>query len=210
MELELIAGDIDIDSKKLNAILDYLIKLGLLVKQGDLISSPMLNDLKNILNDMRQKDRGRKTNLLENPTKENAIKENKVIQLENGVFQSENTQSKVNKSKVNKRKENEIKEKGSKENLPPVFLNNFSFSENKIMENDMSIDKTTIPTGKEKSCAKKEIAICKTLFENFAPQYVWESKDNEQLQVLINKIKITKQDIQNYVSSTITELDFRL
>ena len=65
MELELIAGDIDIDSKKLNAILEYLVKLGLLVKDGDLISSPMLNDLKNILNDIREKDRGRKINVSE-------------------------------------------------------------------------------------------------------------------------------------------------
>jgi hypothetical protein len=122
MELELIAGDIDIDSKKLNAILEYLVKLGLLVKEGDLISSPMLNDLKNILNDIREKDRGRKINVSENPTKENDIKENEVIQSENKVFQTENAQSKVKESKVNKRKENEIKEKGGKGISPPIFL----------------------------------------------------------------------------------------
>src|SRR3954464_15805875 len=68
MEMELIAGDIDIDSTKLNAILDYLIKLGLLVKEGDLIKAPILEELKKILSDIREKDRRRKT---ENPTKEN-------------------------------------------------------------------------------------------------------------------------------------------
>ncbi len=200
MELELIAGDIDIDSKKLNAILEYLVKLGLLVKEGDLISSPMLNDLKNILNDIREKDRGRKTNVSENPTKENDQKENEVIQSENKVIQSENAQSKVKESKVNKRKENEIKEKGGKGISPPIFLNNFSFSENASTDQLLNNEKE-IP--KEKSSAKKEnitpqdVKLCKQVFERFAPMYVWEGKDNEQLVLLLKKILITKSDLQN-------------
>jgi hypothetical protein len=200
MELELIAGDIDIDSKKLNAILEYLVKLGLLVKEGDLISSPMLNDLKNILNDIREKDRGRKTNVSENPTKENDIKENEVIQSENKVIQTENAQSKVKESKGNKRKENEIKEKGDMGISPPIFLNNFSSSENVTTDQLLNSEKE-IP--KEKSSAKKEsitqqdVKLCKQVFEKFAPLYVWESKDNEQLVLLLKKILITKPDLQN-------------
>jgi hypothetical protein len=216
MELELIAGDIDIDSKKLNAILEYLIKLGLLVKEGELISSPMLNDLKNILNDVREKDRGRKSIPAENSTKENSTKENGVFQSENEVFHTENTQSKVKESKGKKRKENEIKEKGNKENLPPIFLNNFSTSENR--ENNLPLNNEK-EYPKEKSSAKKEnpsafadteitnasqqnfvsIAIpqCKKVFERFSPMYVWESKDNEQLVLLLQKILITKPNLQN-------------
>lgn len=200
MELELIAGDIDIDSKKLNAILEYLVKLGLLVKEGDLISSPMLNDLKNILNDIREKDRGRKTNVLENPIKENDLKENEVIQSENKVIQTENAQSKVKESKVNKRKENEIKEKGDKGISPPIFLNNFSFSEKGSTNDPLNSEKEE---PKEKSSAKKEsitpqdVKLCKQVFERFAPMYVWEGKDNEQLVLLLKKILITKPDLQN-------------
>lgn len=202
MELELIAGDIDIDSKKLNAILEYLIKLGLLVKAGDLISSPILNDLKDILSDLRSKDRKRKTNSSENPIKENSTKENEVFHAENTVFQLENTQSKVKQIKVNKRKVNKIKEKGNSENLPPIFLNNFSFSEkvNTTQQQPIANHETLIP--KEKSCAKKEITdldvkLCKQVFERFAPMYVWEFKDNEQLVLLLKKILITKPDLQN-------------
>jgi len=200
MELELIAGDIDIDSKKLNAILEYLVKLGLLVKEGDLISSPMLNDLKNILNDIREKDRGRKTNVSENPTKENDLKENEVIQSENKIIQAENAQSKVKESKVNKRKENEIKEKGDKGISPPIFFNNFSFSEKASTDQTLNSEKE-IP--KEKSFAKKEsitqqdVKLCKQVFERFAPMYVWEGKDKEQLVLLLKKILITKPDLQS-------------
>lgn len=204
MELELIAGDIDIDSKKLNAILEYLVKLGLLVKEGDLISSPMLNDLKNILNDIREKDRGRKINVSENPTKENDIKENEVFQSENKVIQTENAQSKVKERKVNKRKENEIKEKGDKGISPPIFFNNFSFSEKPNSENLVTEKKESISDApKEKSSAKKEsitpqdVKLCKQVFERFAPMYVWEGKDNEQLVLLLKKILITKPDLQN-------------
>jgi hypothetical protein len=204
MELELIAGDIDIDSKKLSAILEYLIKLGLLVREGDLISSPMLNDLKKILNDIRDKDRKRKINPSEKATKENGIKENEVFHTENRFIQSEKAQSKGKESKANKRKENKIKEKGNSENSAPIFLNNFSFSENGNTETQTapnSNSETNNP--KEKSSAKKEsiisaaIPVCKQLFEKFAPMYVWETKDNEQLAALLQKIYVTKPNLQN-------------
>jgi hypothetical protein len=180
--VDIMAGDFNIEPEQLTEIIDYLIKLKLIIQDKEIIySQTMINRFEGLF-----RKRKRDVERLSVTTTTNEP-----------IIADDNTQSKVKDSKVNKRKENEIKEKGSKENQPPIFFKGFSFSENKIMENDMSIDKTTIPTEKEKSCAKKEIAICKTLFENFAPQYVWESKDNEQLQILINKIKITKQDIQN-------------
>lgn len=180
--IDIMAGDFNIEPEQLTEIIDYLIKLKLIIQEKEIIySQTMINRFEGLF-----RKRKRDVERLSVTTTPNET-----------IIADDNTQSKVKDSKVNKRKENEIKEKGNKENQPPIFLNNFSFSENKIMENDMNIDKTTIPTEKEKSCAKKEIAICKTLFENFAPQYVWESKDNEQLQLLINKIKITKPDIQN-------------
>ena len=203
MELELIAGDIDIDSKKLNAILEYLIKLGLLVKQGDLISSPMLNDLKNILNDIREKDRGRKIIPSENPIKENSTKENEVFHTENEVFQSENTQSKVKESKEKKRKENKIKEKGNKENSSPIFFNDFSFSQKIKTEtgiNPTSNNQKEIP--QEKSSAKKEtlsvecLEQCQKHFLKQAPFYAWENKDSEQLVFILQKIVQTKPSVQ--------------
>ncbi len=190
MELELIAGDIDIESKKLNAILEYLIKLGLLVKEGDLISSPMLNDLKSILNELREKDRSRKFNPLENSIKENDLKENEVFQLDNEVFQSENTQSKEKKKKVN-----EIKEKGNTKISPPVFSIEFLKKGNLHAE--------TLTEEKEKSSAKKEriteqdIKLCKQVFEKYAPVYVWEVKDREQLILLLKKILLTKPELQD-------------
>jgi hypothetical protein len=53
MEIELIAGDMDIDAQKLNAILQYLLQLGLLVEENECFSSPILADLKIILQDVR-------------------------------------------------------------------------------------------------------------------------------------------------------------
>jgi len=195
-EVELIAGDIDIDSKKLNAILDYLIKLGLLVKEGEIISAPILNDLKKILNEIREKDRKRKT---ENPTKENDTKENEVFQPENEVIRTENTQSKVNESKANERKEN-IKRKGVKEKTSPQFLNNFLKGE-KEDNRTLNITGQASPQ-KEKSSAKKEsitdvfLEKCKEIFLGIAPHYVWESKDQENLAQLLQKILITKPKLQ--------------
>ena len=180
--VDIMAGDFNIEPEQLTDIIDYLIKLKLIIQDKEIIySQTMINRFDGLF-----RKRKRDVERLSVTTTTNEP-----------IIADDNTQSKVKDSKVNKRKENEIKEKGSKENQPPIFLNNFSFSGNKIMENDTSIVKTTISEEKEKSCAKKEINICKNLFENFAPQYVWESKDNEQLQLLINKIKITKSDIQN-------------
>ncbi len=207
MEIELIAGDIDVDAKKLNAIVEYLLKLGLLVMENEVISSPILEDLKKLLNELRGRDRKRKSENTSNNDDvfqmENPTKENEVIQSENKVIQTENAQSKVKESKVNKRKENEIKEKGDKGISPPIFLNNFSSSENTNSESPVNANQNSNPEGKEKSSAKKEsitqqdVKLCKQVFEKFSPMYVWESKDNEQLVLLLKKILITKPDLQN-------------
>ena len=161
MEIELIAGDIDVDAKKLNAIVEYLLKLGLLVMENEVISSPILEDLKKLLNELRGRDRKRKSENTSNNDDvfqtENPTKENEVIQSENKVIQTENAQSKVKDSKVNKMKENEIKEKGNTENLVPIFLNNFSFSENINSESSVNANQNSNPESKEKSFAKKDI-----------------------------------------------------
>ena len=205
MEIELIAGDIDIDAKKLNAILEYLLKLGLLVMEKGVIGSPILDDLKKMLNELRGRDRKRKSENTTNNSdvfqSENPTKENKVFQLENGVIHTENTQSKVKYSKGNKRKENEIKEKGNKENQPPVFFNNFSFSENNQNTNELNTTQGNEIAPKEKSSAKKGITDacllqCEQIFERFAPMYVWENKDHEQLAMLLQKICITKPELK--------------
>lgn len=54
----------------------------------------------------------------------------------------------------------------------------------------------------EKNSAKKErfmeaaLPVCQQLFEKFAPRYVWESKDREQLVMLLQKICITKPELK--------------
>ena len=97
----------------------------------------------------------------------------------------------------------EIKEKGKKENQPPVFFNNFKKKKKTNTEGNVNADKKSISdASKEKSSAKKEnfieavLPICKQLFEKFAPQYVWESKDREQLFLLLQKICITKPELK--------------
>lgn len=206
MEIELIAGDIDIDAKKLNAILEYLLKLGLLVMEKDVIGSPILDDLKKMLNELRGRDRKRKSENTSNNgdvfQPENPTKENKVFQLENGVIRTENTQSKGKESKGNKRKENEIKEKGNKENQPPIFFNSFLKEENNNANTPLTEkEKNSSDALKEKSSAKKGITDacllqCEQIFERFARMYVWENKDREQLSMLLQKICITKPDLK--------------
>lgn len=184
--VDIMAGDFNIEPEQLTDIIDYLIKLKLIIQDKEIIySQTMINRFEGLF-----RKRKRDVERLSVTTTTNEP-----------IIADDNTQSKVKDSKVNKRKENEIKEKGNSEKQPPIFLNNFSFSENKNLELENTPNNNPLQAHEieapQKSCAKKEIAICKTLFENFAPQYVWESKDNEQLQVLINKIKITKPDIQN-------------
>ena len=174
MEIELVAGDMDVDANKLQAILDYLLQLGLVVSENGFISSPILSDLKILLQELRNKDRKRKNAdngvfHTENP------KGNEVIHAENilskEVFPMENTQSKVKESKGNKSKEEEIKEKGNTTNQSPLFFN----SEN----------------------SKEEIfSATKIIFEKYAPNYVWENKDCAQLFPLLQKICITKPDLK--------------
>lgn len=185
--LDIMAGDFSIEPEQLKEIIDYLIKLKLIIKDGENIySQTMINRFEGLFR-KRKRDADRLS--LTKTTDENSIAD-------------DNAQSKVKDSKVNKRKENERKEKGNKENLPPVFFNNFSFSENTNSESLVNANQNN-PEGKEKSSAKKEsitpqdVNLCKQVFERFAPMYVWESKDNEQLVLLLKKILITKPDLQN-------------
>ena len=202
MELELIAGDIDVNTAKLRAIISYLIKLGLLKKENNKISSPSLNHLKNILFEIRKRDRNRK---MENPTKENAPKENGVFHVEQGIFHKESTQSKVKQRKVNKRKS--LKEKGEKKNAP-ILKNKLGEEKNPARGNEKKVGKETerektesAPT-KEKSFAEKEkikkesLSACQNIFLAIAPYYLWEPRDSEQLEELLDKIMKTKPMVQ--------------
>jgi len=118
LETELLAGDFDIDTAKLNEIAEYLLEVGLLEKNNGLISSPLHEPLKKLLTEHREKERKRKTSGKAIQTEvfhtENLqqIQHTGVLQAENSnqqiVFHPENTQSKVNESKEKEKKENII------------------------------------------------------------------------------------------------------
>jgi len=170
MEIELIAGDIDVETEKLQAILQYLLQLGLLAEENGCISSPILADLKIILQDVRSRDRKRKST--DNGvfhTENSPVKS--VFQTDNPtsntVFPLENTQSKVKESKAK-----EIKGKGNTENNAPIFFT----SENSIQEN---------------------ISTAKSIFSTYAPNYVWEKTDEENLFALLQKLISGKPPLQN-------------
>ena len=195
--IDIMAGDFNIDPQELKNIIDYLIKLKLIIQEQDIIfSQTMINRFEGLFR-KRKRDVERLS-----PT----------VTTNETIIADDNTQSKVKDSKVNKSKENEIKEKGNSETMPPHFFNDFSFSENKNTNNEVRMSTNNeIQMPKEKSCAKKDtstgsvtifivqqaIPLCKQLFEQFAPLYVWESKDNEQLTALLQKICITKPTLQN-------------
>lgn len=186
--LDIMAGDFNIEPEQLKEIIDYLIKLKLIIQEGEIIfSQTMINRFEGLFR-KRKRDAERLSST--KTTDENIIAD-------------ENAQSKGKERKVNKRKENEIKEKGDKEISPPIFLNNFSFSEKENSESPVNANQNNNPECKEKSSAKKEsitqqdVKLCKQVFERFAPMYVWEGKDNEQLVLLLKKILITKPDLQN-------------
>ncbi len=185
--IDIMAGDFNIEPEQLKEIIDYLIKLKLIIQDDELIfSQTMINRFEGLF-----RKRKRDTERL-SPT----------ITTDENNIADDNPQSKVKESKVNKRKENEIKEKGNSENSSPVFFNNFSFYENTNLENSTNSDQTSNTEATEKSSAKKSITgellnHCKKIFEKFSPMYVWESKDNEQMILLLKKILITKPDLQN-------------
>lgn len=185
--IDIMAGDFHAEPEQLKEIIDYLIKLKLIIQQGDIIfSQTMITRFEGLFR-KRKRDVERLS-----PTKTNE---------ENNIA-DDNAQSKVKNSKENKRKENEIKEKGNKENQPPVFLNNFSFSEKTENTGELNATQGNEIAPKEKSSAKKEnfieaaLPLCKQLFEKFAPMYVWEHKDREQLAMLLQKICITKPELK--------------
>jgi hypothetical protein len=170
MEIELIAGDIDVETQKLQSIINYLVQLGLLIEENDCFTSPILADLKIILQDVRSRDRKRKS--IDNGVfhTENSTVDT-VYHKENlkgtTVFPLENTQSKEKESKAK-----EIKGKGNTENQAPIF---FTY-ENSIQEN---------------------ILIAKNIFSKHAPNYVWEKTDEEHLFFLLQKIISGKPPLQN-------------
>ncbi|HTA62597.1 MAG TPA: DUF4373 domain-containing protein, partial [Bacteroidia bacterium] len=170
MEIELIAGDMDVDAAKLQAIIQYLLQLGLLVQENECFSSPILADLKTILQDVRSRDRKRKSadngvfHAENSPVKDIFQTDNPKA---NTVFPLENTQS-----KVKERKAKEIKGKGNTENHPPIFF----ISENSIQEN---------------------ILLAKNIFSTHAPHYVWEKADEENLFFLLQKLIVGKPPLQS-------------
>lgn len=186
--LDIMAGDFSIEPLQLKEIIDYLIKLKLIIQEGEIIfSQTMINRFEGLFR-KRKRDSGRLS-----LTKTN----------DGAIIADDNAQSKAKDSIANKRKEKEIKEKGNKGISPPIFLNNFSSSENRNSESSVNANQNDNTKGKEKSSAKKEsitqqdITLCKQVFEKFSPMYVWENKDNEQLVLLLKKILITKPDLQN-------------
>lgn len=184
--IDIMAGDFHAEPEQLKEIIDYLIKLKLIIQQGEIIfSQTMINRFEGLFR-KRKRDVERLS-----PTK--TTDETNIA--------DDNAQSKVKNSKENKRKENEIKEKGNKENQPPIFFNDFLKKENTNSESPVKIGESEA-AHKEKSSAKKEsfmeaaLPLCKQLFEKFAPMYVWESKDREQLAMLLQKICITKPELK--------------
>lgn len=185
--LDIMAGDFNIEPEQLKEIIDYLIKLKLIIQEGEIIfSQTMINRFEGLFR-KRKRDADRLSST--KTTDENIIAD-------------ENAQSKVKDSKGNKRKENEIKEKGNKENPPPIFFNSFLKEENNKNTNELNTTQGNEIALKEKSSAKKEnfiedaLPLCKQLFEKFAPMYVWENKDREQLVMLLQKICITKPELK--------------
>ncbi|MHB8260458.1 MAG: DUF4373 domain-containing protein [Bacteroidia bacterium] len=154
--IDIMAGDFNIEPLQLKEIIDYLIKLKLIIQEGNVIySQTMITRFEGLFR-KRKRD---------------AEKLSPAITPISNIIADDNTQSKVKDSKVNKSKEEEIKEKGNTENLSPLFFH----SEN----------------------SKEEIiSTTKTIFEKYAPKYVWERKDREQLLLLLQKICLTKTDLK--------------
>ena len=185
--IDIMAGDFHAEPEQLKEIIDYLIKLKLIIQQGDIIfSQTMIIRFEGLF---RKRKRDAERLSLTKNTDENIVAD-------------ENAQSKVKDSKGNKRKENEIKEKGNNEIPPPIFLNSFLKEENNKNTNELNSTQGNEIALKEKSSAKKEKFIeaasplCKQIFEKFAPMYVWENKDREQLAMLLQKICITKPELK--------------
>jgi hypothetical protein len=186
--IDIMAGDFSIEPEQLKEIIDYLIKLKLIIQEGEIIySQTMITRFEGLFR-KRKRDSDRLS---------------LTITTDENIIADDNAQSKVKDSKGNKRKENEIKEKGNKENQPPIFFNSFSSFENNKNTNEINTTQGNEIAQKEKSSAKKEnfieaaLPLCKELFEKFAPQYVWENKDHEQLAMLLQKICITKPELKH-------------
>lgn len=192
--IDIMAGDFSIEPEQLKEIIDYLIKLKLIIQEGEIIYSQTMITRFDGLFRKRKRDAERLS--LTKTTDEKIVAD-------------DNAQSKVKESKGNKRKENEIKEKGNKENQPLIFFNSFLKEENSNANKPLTEkEKNNSDALKEKSSVKKGITDacllqCEQIFERFAPMYVWENKDREQLGMLLQKICITKPDLKT--DSELTE-----
>lgn len=189
--LDIMAGDFNIEPEQLKEIIEYLIRLKLIIQEKEIIFSPTMITRFEGLFRKRKRD---------------SEKLSLTITQNESIIADENTQSKVNNSKGNKSKENKSKEKGDREFEPPIFFKNFSekeISEKAIQEKNIQEKNQDTQTQKEKSCEKKEaitseaIAECKNIFLQQAPFYAWESKDHTQLVFILQKIIQTKKTIQN-------------
>lgn len=188
--LDIMAGDFSIEPEQLKEIIDYLIKLKLIIQEGEIIfSQTMINRFEGLFR-KRKRDSERLS-----LTKTN----------DGNIIADDNAQSKVKDSKVNKRKENEIKEKGNKGNQPPIFLNSSLKEKNNVDNLLNEKGKSTSDSQKEKSSEKKEIISvegieqCKIIFLKQSPFYAWEQKDSEQLVSILQKIVQTKISVQTEI-----------
>lgn len=224
LDVELLAGDFGIDSGCLNEILEYCIKLRILRIDGDMLSSPLLDDYLTYLKDYRTKKRHQKQKTAQNadtdnPTNRIFAGENEDNGCKNDVFAGENALSKgkVSKDKVSKDKNS--KEKGEKESPPEKIEENSGF-EKKEENNGTVAGQVTEPGDttnyrepsadeRKKVAQKKEspqqadlprilITECKAVFLNIAEGYYWESNDTQHLENLLYKLtssyKLEKPD----------------
>jgi hypothetical protein len=107
---DIMAGDFSIEPELLKEIIDYLIKLKLIIQEGKLIySQTMITRFEGLFR-KRKRDSDRLS-----PT----------ITTDERIIADDNAQSKVKKTI-----EKEIKEKGEVENQPPIFSKDFSGEEN--------------------------------------------------------------------------------
>jgi len=112
--IDIMAGDFNIEPLQLKEIIDYLIKLKLIIQEANVIfSQTMITRFEGLFR-KRKRD---------------AEKLSPTITPTNNVIADDNTQSKVKDSKVNKIKEEEIKEKGNTANQAPHFFNSENFKE---------------------------------------------------------------------------------
>ena len=196
LEVELLAGDFEVEAEKLSSIIEYLLKLELLEQREAFIFSPVHNELKKLLVESREKERKRKTDGKPIQTEvfhaENPVQnpQGEVLQAENPVFQTENTQSKVNESKEKEKKENIIQG----DTAPDFnFCKDFFLKEAKNYYWEKKDDENLSQLlQKLKTIASGEIFSAFKTFIQKLPEY-WRSKKFTMQHLNINFNEVTNE-----------------